>query len=469
MTAPTGFGDPQRVTTGSNPAPALTREDLIGLVDEGTIDTVVVAFTDVQGRLQGKRLGARFFVDDAIDHGSEGCNYLLAVDVDMNTVDGYEMSSWSTGYGDLVMKPDLSTLRLIPWQPGTALVTCDIEWTNGEPVVASPRQILAAQVKRLEERDLKAFAGTELEFVTFDTSYEESLNRGYRDLTPSNQYNVDYSLLGTARIEPLLRDIRNSMAGAGMYVESAKGECNLGQHEITFKYDEAIRSCDNHAVYKNGAKEIASQHGKAITFMAKFNELEGSSCHVHLSFRGLDGELAMAGDDEHGFSPLMGQFIAGQLACIEDFTYFHAPNINSYKRFVEGSFAPTAVAWGFDNRSCAFRVVGSGPSLRVECRVGGADLNPYLAVASLIAAGIHGIDNELELPAVTDGNAYASDARRLPTNLRDARDRLANSEIAREAFGEDVIKHYVNAANVEISQFEAAVTDWERFRGFERL
>ena len=254
MSAPTRNGDPQRVTTGSNPAPPLTREELGRLVDEGTVDTVVVAFTDVQGRLQGKRIGARFFVDDVIDHGAEGCDYLLAVDVDMDTVEGYAMSSWASGYGDIVMKPDLDTLRLLPWQPGTALVTCDVEWTDGSPVVASPRQILARQLERLAERGLRAYVGTELEFISFDTSYEDAFTRGYRDLTPSNQYNVDYSLLGTARIEPLLRDIRNSMAGAGMYVEGAKGECNLGQHEITFKYDEAMRTCDNHSLYKNGTK-----------------------------------------------------------------------------------------------------------------------------------------------------------------------------------------------------------------------
>lgn len=469
MSAPTRNGDPQRVTTGSNPAPPLTREELGRLVDEGTVDTVVVAFTDVQGRLQGKRIGARFFVDDVIDHGAEGCDYLLAVDVDMDTVEGYAMSSWASGYGDIVMKPDLDTLRLLPWQPGTALVTCDVEWTDGSPVVASPRQILARQLERLAERGLRAYVGTELEFISFDTSYEDAFTRGYRDLTPSNQYNVDYSLLGTARIEPLLRDIRNSMAGAGMYVEGAKGECNLGQHEITFKYDEAMRTCDNHSLYKNGTKEIAAEHGKAITFMAKYDAAEGSSCHVHLSFRGADGSMAMAGDEEHGFSELMHAFLGGQLASIEDFTYFFAPNINSYKRFVEGSFAPTAVAWGFDNRSCAFRVVGSGESLRVECRVGGADLNPYLAVAALIAAGIRGIDEKMALPPVTAGNAYAGDADRLPTTLRDAREKLANSAFAREAFGDEVIDHYLNAADVEIRQFDSAITDWERVRGFERL
>ncbi|MCT1764678.1 glutamine synthetase family protein [Brevibacterium casei] len=467
--APTTAHAPQRTTRGSLQAKPLTLDELRRLTEAGEIDTVVVAVTDAQGRLQGKRLGAQFFLDDVAGHGSEACNYLLAVDVDMNTVDGYEMSSWETGYGDMVMQPDLATLRLIPWQPGTAMVNCDLLWTTGAEVTASPRQILKKQLDRLAEAGMSAHVGTELEFITFDTSYEDAFASKYQGMTPANQYNVDYSLLGTARIEPLLRDIRNSMAGAGLYVEGAKGECNFGQHEITFRYQQALKACDDHAVYKNGAKEIAAQHGKSITFMAKYDQKEGSSCHIHLSFRSADGDMVMAGDGEHGFSPLMEHFIAGQLACIEDFTYFFAPNINSYKRFVEGSFAPTAVAWGFDNRTCAFRVVGSGPSLRVECRVGGADLNPYLAAAALIAAGLHGIENELELPPITEGNAYTTDAKRLPTTLTGARDLLENSEIAKAAFGDDVVRHYVHAADVELDAYNATVTDWERIRGFERL
>lgn len=468
-TVPKGYVDRQRVTTGSNPAEPLTVDALRGLVDSGEIDTVVLAATDIQGRLQGKRLGARFFLDDGLEHGSEGCDYLLAVDVDMNTVDGYEMSSWDTGYGDIVFKPDLSTLRRIPWQPGTAMVTCDLTWTDGREVVASPRQILARQIERLREMGLEAFAGTELEFITFNDSYEDAQRADYRDLTPSNLYNVDYSLLGTSRVEPLLRDIRNSMSAAGMYVEGAKGECNPGQHEITFRYTDALRTCDNHSLYKTGAKEIAAQHGKAITFMAKYNQREGSSCHVHVSLRGEDDEMVMAGERDHGFSELMEHFIAGQLAAIKELTFFFAPNINSYKRFAEGSFAPTAVAWGFDNRTCAFRVVGHGPSLRVECRVGGADLNPYLATAALIGAGIHGIRNRLTLPPITTGSAYASDAERLPTNLRAARDLLAGSQLAQDIFGEAVVRHYVNAADIEIAAYDSVVTDWEVRRGFERL
>ncbi len=445
----------------------LAVEELRVLVDAGEIDTVLVAVVDMQGRLQGKRCAARYFVDEVLPHSAEGCNYLLAVDVEMNTVGGYAMSSWDSGYGDFVMKPDLTTLRRVPWQEGTALVMCDLVWEDGEPVVASPRQILKRQLDRLAERGLRAFVGTELEFIVFDNTYEDAWDRGYRGLTPANQYNVDYSLLGTGRIEPLLRAIRNHMAGAGMVVESAKGECNPGQHEIAFRYTEALATCDNHSIYKTGAKEIAAQHGRSITFMAKYDEREGSSCHIHLSLRSAEDDPVFA--EGHGRSKLMDHFMAGQLAALRELTYFLAPNINSYKRFARGSFAPTAVAWGRDNRTCAVRVVGHGQSLRFENRVPGADVNPYLAVAALIAAGLHGVDNELALEEEFVGNAYASDKPTVPATLRDAASLLAKSELAREAFGHDVVEHYLNAARVELAAFDSAVTDWERVRGFERL
>ncbi|WP_328996715.1 glutamine synthetase family protein [Kribbella sp. NBC_01245] len=447
----------------------LSVQQLRDLVGSGQIDTVLVAITDMQGRLQGKRCGARYFVEEVLAHGTEGCNYLLAVDVDMNTVDGYEMSSWEKGYGDLLMAPDLDTLRLVPWLPGTAMVLCDIQWLDGKPMPASPRQILRKQLDRLAERDLLAYVGTELEFIVFNDTFEAAWDKRYNHLEPANQYNVDYSLLGTARVEPLLRDIRNSMTGAGLYVESAKGECNLGQQEIAFRFDEALRTCDNHSIYKNGAKEIASQHRKSLTFMAKYDEREGNSCHIHLSFRSTSGEAVLAGDRPHGFSQLMERFIAGQLACLEEFTYFLAPNINSYKRFVPGSFAPTAVAWGLDNRTCALRVVGHGESLRVENRLPGGDVNPYLAVAALIASGLHGIENELDPEPLFEGNAYSSDKPHVPTTLDRAAELFGNSAIARNAFGDDVVDHYVNAAKVELDAYNAAVTDWERIRGFERL
>ena len=447
----------------------LTVQALRDLVAAGVVDTVLVAITDMQGRLQGKRCGARYFLEEVLAHGTEGCNYLLAVDVDMNTVDGYEMSSWERGYGDLLMAPDLDTMRLLPWLEGTAMVICDVQWLDGTPMPASPRQILKAQLDRLAERGLKAYVGTELEFIVFNDTFESAWGKAYRHLEPANQYNVDYSLLGTARIEPLLRDIRNSMESAGMYVESAKGECNLGQHEIAFRYDEALATCDNHSIYKTKAKKIAARHGKSLTFMAKYDEREGNSCHIHLSFRSDEGDAVLAGDREHGFSELMEQFIAGQLACLPEFTYLLAPNINSYKRFVAGSFAPTAVAWGLDNRTCSLRVVGHGESLRVENRLPGGDVNPYLAVAALIAAGLHGIENELEPEPIFEGNAYTSDKQHVPTTLREASALFGGSKIAREAFGDEVVDHYTNAARVELDAYDAAVTDWERIRGFERL
>ncbi len=442
----------------------LTLDQLRIEVEAGTVDTVVLGFTDMQGRLQGKRLAAEFFLTDVLDHAAEGCNYLLAVDVEMNTVDGYAMSSWERGYGDFVLKPDLATLHRIPWHQGSVGLLADLEWSDGSPVVASPRQVLAVQTARLAERGWQAFAGTELEFIVFRESYEDAWRTGYRDLTPVNQYNVDYSLLGTARVEPLLRGIRLGMAGAGLTVESAKGECNLGQHEIAFKYDEVSRACDHHTIYKNGAKEIAAQQGVSLTFMAKVNEREGNSCHIHLSLRGDAGRPVFADAPD-----VFDHFLAGLLAHLSELTLFFAPNVNSYKRYVDGSFAPTAVAWGRDNRTCALRVVGHGAGLRVENRAPGADVNPYLACAAMIAAGLDGIDRALPLEEPCTGNAYAGDAPRVPSTLRDARSAFAESTLARAAFGDEVVAHYLNAADVELAAFDAAVTDWEHFRGFERL
>jgi glutamine synthetase len=448
--------------------PALSVEDLRRQVEHGDVDTVLVAITDMQGRLQGKRLHARYFLDVVLEHATEGCNYLLAVDVDMNTVDGYAMSSWSSGYGDFVMRPDLSTLRPVPWNPGTAMVLADLEWEDGSPVVASPRQVLARQTARLADAGMTAYVGTELEFLVFRDTYEQAWSAGYRGLTPANQYNADYSVLGTARIEPLLRRIRNDMTGAGLVVESAKGECNLGQHEIAFLYDEARRACDGHVVYKNGAKEIAAQEGMALTFMAKFDAREGNSCHIHCSFRGTDGGLVLADGD--GLSMVGRSFVAGQLKYIRELTLLLAPNINSYKRFVEGSFAPTALRWGRDNRTCAFRLVGHGASLRLENRIPGGDVNPYLATAAVVAAGLAGIEEQLELEPAFEGNAYVDPAaEHVPTTLAEALDLWRSSAFARRAFGDDVVDHYANMAAVELAAFGRAVTDWERYRGFERL
>jgi glutamine synthetase len=451
--------------------PPLTVEELHALVTGGEIDTVVLAFPDMQGRLQGKRFAARFFLDEVLRHGTEGCNYLLAVDADMNTVDGYAMSSWETGYGDFAMYPDLDTLRRVPWNEGTALVVADLAWDDGSPVAAAPRQILRRQLDRLAALGHTAQVGTELEFIVFKDTYEQAWDTGYRGLTPANRYNVDYSVLGTGRVEPLLRRIRNEMAAAGLTVESAKGECNPGQHEIVFRYDEALVTCDQHAVYKTGAKEIAAQEGVSITFMAKYNEREGNSCHIHLSLTDAAGDSAMpdSAEEPDAMSEVMRHFLAGQLAALREFSLLYAPHINSYKRFQPGSFAPTAVAWGRDNRTCALRVVGHGRSLRFENRLPGGDVNPHLAVAGMVAAGLYGIEQKLQLPEPCPGNAYTADFEHVPTTLREAAELWENSAIAKAAFGDEVVAHYRNMARVETDAFDAAVTDWELRRSFERM
>jgi glutamine synthetase len=434
------------------------------------IDTVVVAMTDMQGRLQGKRFHAPFFLDSVAAHGTEACAYLLAVDTDMNTVDGYALTSWENGYGDFMLVPDLATLRVIPWQPGTALVLADVAGLDGSPVRPSPRQVLRAQLEGAESLGWTCLAGTELEFVVFEGSYEQAWDSGYRDLTPANRYNADYSVLGTGRIEPLLRDIRNSMAGAGLTVESAKGECNLGQHEIAFRYADALTTADQHSVYKTGAKEIAARHGYSLTFMAKPNDREGNSCHIHLSFRTSDGVPVMAGEGPYGISPAGTSIIAGLLAGLRELTLLFAPTINSYKRYASGSFAPTTVAWGPDNRTCALRLVGHGPSLRVECRVPGGDVNPYLALAGLVAAGLSGVSQSLELPPPVTGNAYAASGMpRVPASLEEALALWISSPLAAEAFGTDVVDHYATMARVELAAYRGAVTDWELRRYFERI
>ncbi len=458
----------------------LSVHDLRRRINEGEIDTVVVAFTDMQGRLQGKRLHGHYFADHVLGHGTEGCNYLLSVDVDMNTVDGYAMSSWDTGYGDMEFALDLQTIRLLPHLPGSAMIQCDLVQLDQTPVAQSPRTILKTQLDAAAAQGYVALAGTELEFIAFRDTYEAAWDAHYRDLTPVNQYNVDYSILGTSRVEPLLRTIRNTMYAAGMDVESAKGECNLGQQEIGFLYAEALTTADNHAVYKTAAKEIAAQQGQSITFMAKYNEREGNSCHIHLSLRGEDGSLVfwepstgsgnvMLPEPVEGRTPLYDSFIAGLLATMADFTLLYAPNVNSYKRFAAGSFAPTTIAWGQDNRTCAVRLVGSGPGARLENRLPGGDVNPYLAIAAMLAGGLHGIEQGLELEPELTGNAYTSDHPKVPTTLRAARDAFSGSAIARAAFGDAVVDHYINMADVELSAFDAAVTDWELRRSFERM
>jgi glutamine synthetase len=442
----------------------MTLDELRASVADGTVDTVLLVFADMQGRLQGKRLVGTHFVEDVVEHGAEACNYLLAVDVEMNTVSGYAMSSWETGYGDFEMKPDFSTLRPVSWVPNTAICMADLQWHDGSPVVASPRQVLRAQLDRLAERGWHALAATELEFIVFRDTYEEAWHKAYRDLEPGNLYNVDYSILGTTRLEPLIGRIRREMAASDLPVENSKGECNLGQHEVNFRYADAVTAADIHTIYKNAAKEIAAQEGCSISFMAKYDEREGNSCHIHLSLRTDDDQPVLADD-----GAVFESFLAGQLATLRELTLFVAPNVNSYKRYQAGSFAPTTVAWGRDNRTCAFRVIGHGPSLRIECRVPGGDVNPYLALSALIAGGLHGVDEGLELEPILDGNAYTADKPHVPATLRDARELFAASDVARRAFGDEVVAHYLNNADVELAAFDAAVTDWERFRGFERL
>ena len=448
----------------------LSTDQLKAMVESGEIDTVVVAFTDIQGRLVGKRVAARLFVEDIMDHGSECCNYLLTVDVENNTIGGYDFSSWERGYSDMAMIPDLTTLRLAPWLPGSALVIADLETTEHKPVAQSPRAVLRKQVDRLAAKNLVPFVGTELEFIVFDETYRGAWAKGYDNLKASTDYNVDYDLLASTRVEPLLRDIRNSMDAAGMYCEGVKGECNLGQQEIAFRYDQAVTTCDNHSIYKSGAKMIADKHEKAITFMAKYNEREGSSCHIHISLRSTDGAAVFAdpnGDQQ--MSKMFRHFLAGQIKLMREFTLLYAPNINSYKRYVAGSFAPTAVAWGLDNRTTSLRVVGKGHGMRVEHRVPGGDVNQYLAVAALIAAGLYGIENELELEPMTMGNAYEADKPHVPATLREAADLFDKSVVARQVFGDEVVDHLVHGARTEVAAYDAAITDWERVRGFERL
>jgi glutamine synthetase len=447
----------------------LTLPELRALAATGALDTVLMAAPDMQGRLQGKRVMPRFFLESVATDAAEGCAYLLATDIECAPVDGYALTSWEKGYGDFVFVPDMATLRLAPWQPGAAMVLCDIELPGQQPAEMAPRTMLKQQLARLAEHGLTAYAATELEFIVFNTRYEDAWSSGYRNLTPANQYNCDYSMLGTARVEPLIRKIRNAMEAAGIQVENSKGECNLGQHEINFRYGGALEAADSHVIYKEAAKEIAAASGQALTFMAKFNEREGNSCHTHLSLRDAAGNAVFLDDDGHRPSKFFLQFLAGLLAHAQELAFFFAPNINSYKRYAAGSFAPTAIAWGMDNRTCAFRVLGHGKSLRVENRLPGGDVNPYLALAAMIAAGLDGVERDLPPVPVFSGNAYLADLPQIPKTLADAAALFTESAFTKAAFGAHVVSHYGNMAKVELDAFNAAVTDWERFRSFERM
>lgn len=450
----------------------LTLSELRGLVSAGEIDTVLVCFPDMQGRLIGKRFHAQFFVDGAHEE-THGCDYLLANDIDMEPVPGYEAASWERGYGDFVMKPELTTLRRVPWLPGTTLVLCDLEDHHHQPIPHSPRAILKGQVDRLAAMGYAAFAASELEFYLFDEDYRTLRDKGYRDAKTAGYYIEDYHILQTSKEEPVIRAMRNGLQQAGIPVENSKGEWGPGQEELNVRYADALTMADRHVIMKNGMKEIAHEHCKAITFMAKWRyDLAGSSAHIHMSLWDNQGKEPLFRDpgDELGMSKLLKQFLAGQLKYAPDMTCFLAPYVNSYKRFQAGTFAPTKLTWSVDNRTAGFRLCGAGTNgVRIECRVGGADLNPYLAFAALIAAGIKGIEDDLDPGAPFVGDAYGAGALQdIPKTLRDAIVALDQSAMLREALGGAVVDHYVHTAKWEQLETERRVTDWDLTRGFER-
>ena len=449
----------------------LTLDQLSNLVTKGEIDTIIMAIPDMQGRLIGKRMQASYFLDTAV-HETHGCNYLLTVDMDMEPVPGYKAASWSDGYGDFVMKPDLGTLRRIPWLPGTALVICDTLDHHGEDIPHSPRAMLKKQLKRLAAKKMMAYTASELEFYLFNETYESAADKRFHDLKTQSNYIQDYHIFATSKEEGIMRAIRNGLEGAAIPVENSKGEWGAGQEEINIRYAEALEMADRHTILKNGIKEIAHLHGKAITFMAKWDyEKAGSSCHIHMSFWDQAGKKALFYDPKsklHGLSELAQQFLAGQIKHAREMTYFLAPNLNSYQRFVNGTFAPTNIVWSNDNRTAGYRICGHGKSLRVECRIGGADLNPYLAFAAMIAAGLEGIDNKLKLEPEFKGDAYVGDVPLLSKTLRGALDDLDKSKMFKSTLGKDVVEHYLHTGRWEQLEYDRRVTDWEVARGFER-
>ncbi|MBV8565773.1 MAG: glutamine synthetase [Methylobacteriaceae bacterium] len=450
----------------------LTMDALATAIAVGEIDTVVVAMTDMFGRLVGKRFQAQFFMEGAHEE-THACDYLLANDIDMEPVPGYAAANWARGYGDYVLKPDLSTMRRIPWLPATALVLADVLDHHHEEVPHSPRAILKGQLARLDQLGAAAKFASELEFYLFDDDFRTAHDKHYRDLRTAGHYIQDYHVLQTTKEEPVMRAIRNGLNGAGIIVENSKGEWGPGQEEINVRYADALDMADQHVLIKNGIKEIAHLAGKAVTFMAKWRyDLAGSSSHVHLSLWDRSGEKPLFHDQdgEHGMSALMRQFVAGQLAHAREITYFLAPYVNSYKRFQVGTFAPTRAVWSIDNRTAGFRLCGAGSkAIRIECRIGGADLNPYLAFAALIAAGLDGIEQKLELEPAHVGDAYAGRRlREIPRTLREATDAMSRSKLLRGAMGENVIDHYVHTSEWEQFEYDRRITDWELLRGFER-
>jgi glutamine synthetase len=451
----------------------LSDNTLRQMISDGSVDTVVVCFPDMQGRPVGKRVTAPFFLEHVMEHGIEVCDYLLAVDVDIQPLPGYRFANWDRGYGDMVAVPDMATLRLLPWLEGTAMVVCNLTSTDGAPVDVSPRQVLSRQIERARVAGFDIKCATELEFFLFHESFEQAATKGWHDLHPHTSTVEDYQLLQTAREEYVIRRIRNEMITAGVPIEFSKGEAGRGQHEINVTYGRALEVADRHLVFKNGVKEIADQCGRAATFMAKWSMAEvGSSCHIHASMWDAANGTPLMADAAHPdeLSQVGRQFVAGLLEGARQLTWMWAPYINSYRRYVPGSWAPTAVVWGTDNRTCGFRVVGRGEGCRVECRVPGADVNPYLALAAVIAAGLWGVENTLELPPPYSGNAYeAADVTRIPSTLVEAIGELERSTIAASAFGDDVHYHLVNTARQEWARSNQVVTDWELARNFERI
>ena len=446
----------------------LSLEELRSEVESGDIDTIVTAFTDMQGRLFGKRIQADYFLDSVVDEGVEGCNYLLALDMEMDPIPGYEMANWEDGYGDFAIVPDFATLRRIPWLERNALVLCDVANHDGTPVVASPRQVLVAQYERAAAMGYTAMFASELEFYLYKESYAEAHEKDYTGLTPTIPYILDYHILATTMDEQYLGAIRRGMHNAGIPIEFSKGEAWYGQHEVNTRYADAITTADRHTIYKNGVKEIAFLNGISATFMAKPSEKDiGSSCHIHSSLVGDDGKSVFVDGDSE--TDLFHHYIGGMRSHLRELALLVAPSVNSYKRYATESWAPTSISWGRDNRTCGFRVVGHGQSRRIECRIPGADANPYLAIAALLAAGLDGIENETDPGPELVGNAYeAGEAEPFPSSLREAVELWEGSEFARKAFGESVWKHYLNYGQTEQRLFDQVVTDYERRRMFER-
>jgi glutamine synthetase len=446
----------------------LSVDDMRKAGEAGEIDTVVAAFTDMQGRLFGKRINVEYFLDETVEHGIEGCNYLLALDMEMDPVPGYDMANWEKGYGDFAIVPDLQTLRQVPWLDRTAMVLCDVANHDGSPVVASPRQVLSAQYERAREMGFTPMMASELEFYLYKESYAEVHAKDYKDLTPTIPYILDYHILATTMDEQYLGPIRRGMHAAGIPVEFSKGEAWHGQHEVNTRYADAVTSADRHTIYKNGVKEIAFLAGISATFMAKPSEKDiGSSCHIHSSLVDSDGKSVLV--DGHEETDVFRHYLGGQRARIRELALFVAPSVNSYKRYATESWAPTSVSWGRDNRTCGFRIVGHGDSTRVECRIPGADVNPYLGFAAILAAGLDGIENETDPGPELVGNAYeAAEAEPFPSSLREAVDLWESSDFAKRAFGESVHKHYLNYGQTEQRLFDQVVTDYERRRMFER-